>query len=211
MPVELDHVFVCVSQGAPEAEYLTRFGLIEGPANVHPGQGTANRRFFFKNAMLELLWVENPDEARNEQTAPTKIWDRWSRRLDGAASPFGIILRPVQEGITPPFAGWEYRPNYFPPGISLHIGDTGIDEPMWVFMPFPRRRDMEIPDHPNGIREITALRLTCPTPVCSAAAEASPMLAINSGPMHLLTIEFDNGVLDERTDLRPNLPLMLKR
>jgi hypothetical protein len=77
MPVELDHVFICVSQGAPEADYLTHFGLIEGAANVHPGQGTANRRFFFRNAMLELLWVENPDEARNAQTAPTMLWERW--------------------------------------------------------------------------------------------------------------------------------------
>jgi hypothetical protein len=47
VPVELDHLFVCTSQGAPEAKYLAWFGLIEGPANVHPGQGTANRRFEF--------------------------------------------------------------------------------------------------------------------------------------------------------------------
>ena len=70
----------------PEAEYLTRLGLIEGLPNVHPGQGTANRRFFFENAMLELLWVEHPGEAQNEQTAPTKLWDRWSGRLDGVVS-----------------------------------------------------------------------------------------------------------------------------
>jgi len=69
----LDHLFVCLSRGAPEADNLTRFGLIEGPRNIHPGQGTANRRFFFENAMLELSWVEDPDEAQNEQTAPTKL------------------------------------------------------------------------------------------------------------------------------------------
>jgi hypothetical protein len=212
MSVELDHVFVCLSQGAPEAEYLARFGLIEGPSNVHPGQGTANRRFFFENAMLELLWVENPSEAQNEQTARTKLWDRWSGRQDGVTSPFGIIMRPAQrEAITPPFAAWEYQPDYFPAGTCLHVGEAGIEEPMWVFMPFLRRQGIEIPKHPNGIREITALRLTSPTPPRSRAAEALPILTVESGPDHLLTIEFDHRIRDESTDLRPHLPLILKR
>ena len=212
MSIELDHVFVCLSQGAPEAEHLVRFGLIEGPSNVHPGQGTANRRFFFENAMLELLWVDNPNEARNEQTAPTQLCDRWSGRLDGATSPFGIVMRPThQESITPPFAAWEYKPDYFPAGMSLHIGDTGIDEPMWVFMPLLRQRGREIPEHPNGVREITALTLKSPSPLRSGIAEALPILTIEPGPTHLLTVEFDHGVRNESTDLRRHLPLILKR
>jgi hypothetical protein len=52
MTVALDHLFICTSSGAPEAERLAEFGLIEGTPNCHPGQGTANRRFFFHNAML---------------------------------------------------------------------------------------------------------------------------------------------------------------
>lgn len=56
---ELDHVFIWTAAGAPEADLLRDFGLTEGPPNVHPGQGTANRRFFFHNAMLELLWVHD--------------------------------------------------------------------------------------------------------------------------------------------------------
>jgi len=47
MSLELDHLFVCTSQGASEAKYVEHVGLIEGPSNVHPGQGTANHRFFF--------------------------------------------------------------------------------------------------------------------------------------------------------------------
>lgn len=38
MKIELDHVFVCASAGAPEAEELIHFGLYEGLPNVHPGQ-----------------------------------------------------------------------------------------------------------------------------------------------------------------------------
>src|SRR5262249_59045833 len=94
MTIELDHLFVCVAAGAPEAEHLVQFGLMEGTPNVHRGQGTANRRFFFQNAMLELLWVENLIEAQSEQTAPTQLWERWSARLAGAC-PFGTIVRPT--------------------------------------------------------------------------------------------------------------------
>jgi len=55
MNVELDHVFICVDRWAPEAEQTAAFDLCERHSNVHPGPGTANRRFFFRNAMLELL------------------------------------------------------------------------------------------------------------------------------------------------------------
>ncbi|AFY78420.1 MAG: hypothetical protein IGR93_19055 [Hydrococcus sp. C42_A2020_068] len=57
MTFELDHLFICTAIGAPEADRLLSFGLTEGTPNIHPGQGTANRRFFFHNVMLELLWV----------------------------------------------------------------------------------------------------------------------------------------------------------
>lgn len=55
MAFELDHLFIWTDIGAYEAERLVSFGLVEGTSNKHPGQGTTNRRFFFHNAMLELL------------------------------------------------------------------------------------------------------------------------------------------------------------
>ncbi len=63
MPFELDHFFICTDVGAPAAAALMALGFVEGAPNTHPGQGTANRRFFFDNAMLELLWVHDEAEA----------------------------------------------------------------------------------------------------------------------------------------------------
>jgi hypothetical protein len=40
--------------------------MAEGEPNTHPGQGTACRRFFFRNAFLELVWVRDPAEAQGE-------------------------------------------------------------------------------------------------------------------------------------------------
>jgi hypothetical protein len=75
--IELGHLFICTAAGAPEAEKLIRFGLSEGTPDDHPGQGTANRRFAFSNAMIELLWVYEPREAQNQVTARRMLWDGW--------------------------------------------------------------------------------------------------------------------------------------
>jgi hypothetical protein len=92
MRYEIDHVFVLTEVGAPGAEALVRLGFTEGLSNWHEGQGTANRRFFFDNAMLELLWVENVEEARSPAAQPLQLADRWMARSI-SASPFGICLR----------------------------------------------------------------------------------------------------------------------
>jgi hypothetical protein len=42
MDCEIDHVFICVSAGAPEAQALVQFGLVEGSADRH--QGARNRQ-----------------------------------------------------------------------------------------------------------------------------------------------------------------------
>src|SRR5262245_62138762 len=139
---EVDHLFVWTDVGAPEAERLVALGLTEGEPNTHPGQGTACRRFFFRNAYLELLWVRDPSEARDERLGPTRLWSRWAGRRTGA-SPFGLGLRPAQPGASEvPFDAWEYRPSYLPPPLAIHIGrDTPPSEPFWFYLGFARRPD----------------------------------------------------------------------
>ena len=140
---ELDHLFFCSEIGTPEAEYLRDFGLTEGPANVHPGQGTANRRFFFHNAMFELLWVHDAVAAQNPRTRPTQLWERWQGRR-GDASPFGICLRPQHaEPATLPFPAWTYEPAYLPAPRVVHIGENTaiIAEPMLLYLAFGQRPD----------------------------------------------------------------------
>ena len=45
------------------------FGPDYGSRNVHTGQGTANRRFFFEKSILELIWVR--DATRSTNSSPT--------------------------------------------------------------------------------------------------------------------------------------------
>jgi hypothetical protein len=202
----IDHIFVCTERGAPAADRLVEFGLTEGPPNRHPGQGTANRRFFFDNFMLEFLWVEDPAEAQSEQTRRMRLWERWSA-APGAASPFGIILCPVDGGC--PFASWRYAPASMP-GLVLDVAaDAGLDEPMWCYM--SQARSGRKVEHPAGIRALSGVRLGGPPAragsVTTAMARRGAIELVNRRE-HLLELEFDGRERGVRTDFRPALPLV---
>lgn len=109
MTVELDHLFLLTDIGAPAADLLVAFGCVEGSSNTHPGQGTANRRFFFHNVMVELLWVDNPAEAQSEPIRRTRLWERWSDRQFpkwlGAIAILGSTLN-IAGGIVYAYSGF---------------------------------------------------------------------------------------------------------
>ena len=217
MPIEVDHVFMCTAIGAPGAGRLRQFGLMEGPPNRHPGQGTACRRFFFRNAMLELLWVENAAETQSEQTRRTKLWERWSGG-GRSTSPFGVILRPAagtQEAC--PFPSWKYRPPSMP-DLELHVAEgTGLEEPLWCYLeanrnpanaPANRRQPLE---HPSGFQEVTSVCIVSPqlpeTSLTVAMARIG-VIDLDIGLEHLLELAFDGAPHGKRMDFRPGLPLI---
>ena len=223
MPIELDHVFLCTSPDASEAASLTALGLTEGAGNVHPGQGTACRRFFFDNAYLELLWVSDSSETQSQTTRPTCLWERWTDRNEGAC-PFGIGFRPkLDANEKPPFATWEYRPAYLPESLSLQVGMNCevLTEPFLLFTPFALRR----PDaqtgarrqplqHAAGFREITHVELVIPQ-VHSPSQELraimdNRLVRVSEGAKPLMTLGFDGEPRGKHADFRPTLPLMFK-
>ena len=134
----LDHLFVMTAPGAPEADALVARGFVEGPPNRHPGQGTACRRFFFANAMLEFLWVENEDEARSDLVRPLRLWERWAGRESGAC-PFGVAQRPAAPGLEPPFPTFEYWPSFFPAPARVSVRASVIEEPLYFVLPYFER------------------------------------------------------------------------
>lgn len=138
--MELDHIFIMCAVGAPEAAALDRLGLKEGSSNTHPGQGTACRRFFFRNFYIELIWVHNPEEAQSGSVRRTRLWDRWSRRCAGAC-PFGVLLRAGSgDGrLGAPFPTWKYVPEYLPAGFAIEVAqDTPLTEPELFYLGFQR-------------------------------------------------------------------------
>jgi hypothetical protein len=215
--VEVDHLFVLVAAGGPEASRLIAAGLTEGPPNVHPGQGTANRRFFFDDAMLELLWVADPAETEAGPARATGLVERWRGRATGAC-PFGIAVRP-RPGTPPeaPFAGWRYAPPYLPPPAWILVADScrELREPFLFYVPVgdpPVHLRVGAPvRHRAGIRRLTAVRLESATDCQpgTRAALAAADVAVARGPADLLRLGFDGERAGQRADLRPDLPLVL--
>ena len=216
--MEVDHIFISAKRGAPEAERLRAFGLTEGGANVHPGQGTANRRFFFHNVFLELLWLADANEAQRPLTQPTRLYERLTTiGLD--TSPFGFAFRPERTGETDaPFPHWAYRPDYLPAQMKIDVGQAPLSEPMWFFLAFggkpalatgARRQPLE---HEAGLREVTSLRLTIPTgaPLSDVARQVAAIdnLEIVRGEAHLLELGFDGEGVGRRHSFQPQLPLV---
>jgi hypothetical protein len=80
MHFALDHLFICSAPGAPEADRLVQFGMREGPANQHPGQGTANRQYFLvflavpkKKAGFQRVRIET-ELPNSEILSPDNVW-----------------------------------------------------------------------------------------------------------------------------------------
>lgn len=219
MTLALDHVFICCSVGAPEAGVLARAGLKEGSSNEHPGQGTANRRFFFGNAYLELLWVTDAKEARSEPACRTRLWERWSGRRAGAC-PFGVVLRPVTltGDRDPPFEAWSYHPKYLPPDLAIEMAvGTPLSEPALFYLRFARRPQhvgREPIDHAIPLAEITEVTFGIPAlgtrSTAAQSAEAAGVLSFRSADEYVMSLAFDGDTGGNTLDLRPELSLVLR-
>ncbi len=211
MSFELDHFFVLTEPGAPAAELLIDLGMIEGTANTHPGQGTASRRFFSQDAMLELAYISDAQEAAAGPGARLRIVERAN---DDTASPFGLILRGSDESDDVPFPGWRYYPDYLDGEQYFHIGENSdlIEEPLCVYVPFsypePTRPS---PTTPFG--SVTEVRISLPSKRASSVLEKISLIervSLISGEPHLMEVVFDEQQERQDRDLRPTLPLVIR-
>jgi Glyoxalase-like domain len=212
--VVIDHAFIACRTGAPEADLLLRQGFVEGSGNTHPGQGTANRRFFFDNFMLELLWIVDQAEVTSVQTRRTRLWERCSKSAT-ADSPFGIVFRSDGDHSPPPFQTWAYFPSYLPAGTAIEVAEgTTLQEPELFYLPFLRggRSTSEPTTHKLPFCRVKSIAVG----VCNLAALSNAALSIQTlGQLRYFAS--DRPVLElhfqsdqkAQVDLRPALPLVM--
>lgn len=221
MAIELDHIFICCDAGGAEGDAFLEAGLTEGSAHRHEGQGTANRRFFFRNFMIELLWVHDRREAHCDPAWRTQLRERWDGR-HGESCPFGVCLRPGASGrAKPPFETWDYMPPYLPDGRRIRVAEGNtLHEPMWFYFEYGIRPDRwpveerEPLNHAAGLKELTDLILVAPDPDqwsdAGYAVRDSGLVSVREGNQHCLELVFDGGRRGEQVDFRFDLPLILK-
>lgn len=219
--IEIDHIYVCTKYKAPEGDLLVEFGLLEGSSNVHPGQGTANRRFYFHNMMLELLWVENAEEVQSELTKPMRLYERCQPITD-KISPFGIALRPTDEKDNlVPLKVWDYHPIYLPDFLKIQVAEnTPLSEPMYFYLFFGTRQDKvraekrEPMNHKVQLKEVTCVKVSVNQDFALSEAanilNQSPNMSIELDKENLIELEFDNGLSNKTKDFRPDLPIIFK-
>lgn len=212
MTLKLDHVFILVEPGAQAVARLLELGFQEGPRNTHPGQGTANRRIYFANGMLEFIWVQNASEAR---TGPGRNLHFVERAEDPKASPFGMIFVPSRDNANSdmPFPGWHYQPDYFPPPKSFHVGanSQNLREPLCFYFPF-HNPGVPRPQPTRNAQTISEILISTPsTDTAGVLARVSQVdrLSVQSGKEHLMKITLDERALNRTEDFRPTLPLIL--
>lgn len=213
---ELDHVFVLVDRGGDAAAAaLGNAGLIEGTPNTHPGQGTACRRFFVGGRYIELLWIEDENEARGPLASPTRLWDRWNARASGAC-PFGLVFRSrADPPAPPPFPSFEYRPPYLPAGLVLHVATSAdrVDEPLLIYLPVNRNPAAAATARPASPGAMTSLELAGPwskhrtEPLRNVSS--LPGLTVRPASTFGLVVGFDGQAAKRRADLRPAVPVIL--
>lgn len=158
----IDHLFIFSSNQGTEANKLVQFGLKEGSSRVHPGQGTTNRKFYFENFFLEVLWVHDESEIRSPRTSMTNLWERANFKTN-QHSPFGLCLENTDDTDELFVNAKQYLPAYFPDRKAVEFIDHY--QLPWLFrLPFKgeKKRTTEPLDHPKQLKQLTKTTFQIP-------------------------------------------------
>ncbi|NEQ98549.1 MAG: VOC family protein [Cyanothece sp. SIO2G6] len=91
--LEIDHIFVCVDV-EPDPREFSQLGLLCSERVIRrEEQGTASRLIFFNNVYLELVWIENPQQAEIYAMRSGVDYLARSQWRVSRFCPFGIALR----------------------------------------------------------------------------------------------------------------------
>jgi len=212
MNLELHHFFILVEPGGKVAELLAAIGMQEGTRNTHEGQGTSNRRFFFSNGALELLWIHSDKEAMQGPGQGMLLAERAKGKK---ASPFGVIFNRKDDiDLEMPFRGWKYKPDYFQSPWAFHIGDNSNNtvEPLCVYMPFVEPGMQKGSDENVLFNTISKVIVYTPSKSLSHVINVvnkADRLSVKRGQEHLMEITFNDNKDDLSHDFRPDIPLIV--
>jgi hypothetical protein len=191
----------------------------------HDGEGTSSMAAFFENAYLELLWVDSSlalDSAHQTDAADFRRAAAWPQT---GASPFGLGLHfqtgtlaelripveldPIPDSHPPAYYVLLRQPSE---SLATDLFIMPADRAVTSWLTRYRTRRPDLFAHPLGVQRITRLVVRGPQPQRpgAAALDLRPV-QFEEAAEPLLLLEFDGGQAGEAWDLRPALPLILRR
>ncbi|MEG4005571.1 VOC family protein [Microcoleus sp. Pol11C1] len=225
--LEIDHLFIFVTEGRAAVSFLQDFGLYCSERVVRRvEQGTISTIFFFENTYLELIWIED-EKAAQQHTARTGIdvlaRARWPQT---GASPFGIGLRSLPEMTTQIPGSRKHWAEWMHPDTFIKFSPQNIAnaaEPICLAIPndialttwLDRscERHQQLITHPLGVKKLTSVKIAVDRDKELSEAvsllDRNGVVAIERGTSPLLELTFDGGIKGKIVDARPTLPMRL--
>ena len=225
--LELDHFYIVVQppvSGAADA--LRRAGIVVDTTIAHhEGQGTASMAAFFENAYLELLWVDSATAVDSVHLTDVADFRRATNWRDSGASPFGLGLHFLTGSAAdlPIPARRDPAPHLGPDTFYLGLRQPEEPNAADVFVMPPRAAVTQWLDrfrgrrpnlfaHPLGARRITRVLLRGSPANRPRAMDLDILpLGFERAPSQYVIVEFDGARQGREWDLRPSLPLVLRR
>jgi hypothetical protein len=196
--MRIDHIFISSRNSGIEANQLLNSGFLEGSNRIHPGQGTRNRKFYFQNFFLEILWENDPMELESELIKKTGLRER-VKFWESGFSRFGLGLENNEKSDVL-FGSCEYyQPVYFPVGNRFEIlpnrENSGLP---WTFRgPFrgAKSNHTEPIEHSNGIGSLTQAIFLIPEAMMNSdfvrKMQGLPQVGFEPAEKPGLVLEFD--------------------
>jgi len=190
----IDHIFIFV-RSKQDVDALVDFGLTEGSGRVHQGIGTANRRFFFDNFYLEILWVENELEAKS---VPEIGIAQRGKFQNSGFSRFGLCMKNTKDTVQIFEQSIKWQPMFLPKGQSVDIVTN--DKMPWIFRFPPNRSKTHLSQEPRAhkaglthlSKAIFSLREIEFENKLNAISDVT-CVEFKQAPINFLTLEFDGG------------------
>ncbi len=237
--LKVDHFNIWVKNPTKTQKLLTNIGFTAVPdtlSQIHQGQGTTGRYFYFLNSYLELIFVYNQTEfeENNKKNNALDFKERTNFKKNGA-SPFSIALKVKDYNVEKiPFKKISYHQDWMEENTNIYSAKNSkinLKEPS-IFVVYPEIEWEEfetisdlknIPEeyaiwrefykHPNGAQKVTKIIITSSNLNLNTetikAINGIENLTIKNGKEHLMELHFDNDVQRIFFDLRPELPLII--
>ncbi|QNM86661.1 VOC family protein [Polaribacter pectinis] len=237
--LQVDHFNIWVTNPKKAKEKLTEIGFTSVPDSlsaIHKGQGTAGRYFHFLNGYLELIFVYDLKELKDNNLINNDLgFTKRANFQKNGASPFSIALKVKNYDVDKiPFEKVAYHQDWMEENTNIFSAKnskTHLNEPS-IFVVYP---EIESPTfesikalentpsedsywksfykHPNGAKKITRLIITSKNldlkTTTIKAVNGIENVTVKKGKEHLMELYFDNNVQGKTFDLRPELPLII--